>query len=684
MKLNHFGINITTILILISLFTFASTQPPTFEAPCSSIYGSDAIVMTETVVGVTEKVGFVDIVYNFTNIHISNTTANTTYTPKIDWLLIPIPWCFETIYVLSPCTLLYAGTRVSSSCISGGLTTDQGPNNQYVGYFMAIFDSTDTGCNAATREILAFRLSNVFIQSSPGIYDAGQHIDNDLQTSSPSQILSSTPDCNQCDMNWLECRDVDGSTILTRPLNPIRYNPNYLYGPICYDPNINSYIWKLENLENTFNVVYNAKFFDGVTLVGNQTGILSNFSMAFIISGTTTRDHTSRLSFAGDILDPSQFDMEENLPDCECGTLVVCDINGNINYTQQPRDALKVISSPTNQPPLSNPGVDQTIDLNQGGALLYGDGSYDPDLYPGVNGVAGNLAYFWSFVNGPVFVAINNSNEAIASFNTTVEGVYIFNLMVFDGQSFNVNSPTIVRVTLINIAPVVNLGQYPFNPVFLGNTVILNATGLVFDPDNSPAPLQLSWQLLSGPDIPGGIQNSDQFVASFVPNVTGWYLMRLYAYDGSKTSIGIYTVQVVDQTSQAITTTPTDSPTITPTVNPTTAAHITFPPSIPSPTFQPPTLQPTDANIPTSLNTNNPTNQSTPISQQPPTSSPTQGGNQPFINAFYGSNNTVGLVLGITLILGLVLLICMIFCLMPCGSPRTGPRSNKYSNNKYM
>jgi hypothetical protein len=316
------------------------------------------------------------------------------------------------------------------------------------------------------------------------------------------------------------------------------------------------------------------------------------------------------------------------------------------------------------------------VNLNQSIFYLIGNFSEDPDLYPGIGGVAGKLAYFWKFDNGPVHVNITSPNSPVATFTSIVEGVYIFSLRVYDGQLFDINGPSLVRYTLVNIAPVVSFGQYPYNPVLLGQTVILNATGLVYDPDNSPSPLQLKWQLLAGPDIPGNtINNDDQYVANFTPNVTGYYSVRLYAYDGSKTGIGNYVIIVNDVQQQDV---PTDGPTDFPTQ--------AFPPA-----FLP---QAPDVLIPSAGPSSSPTSSPTvpvtvptiPTAPTPPTGVPTILPSSipttlpPVVATTinYYQNGIGAIVLAIILSITVPVVICLLICGTPC---RYSAR-NRYSNKK--
>jgi hypothetical protein len=242
---------------------------------CDSVYGPHRIITTETVVGVTDVVGFVDIVYNFTNVIIGNNT-NVTVTPSIDWALVPIPWCFENIYPIGECTLLYYGETVSSNCTAGGITSDLGPPDEYIGYFLAVFNSDNPACNGSFQRIMNLRVSNVFNQVlSPSTFDTTQKIDSNVNKSSVAAILAdNSAGCNDCSRLWLECREPNGITIQNRPLNVLTYEPSYLYSALCYDASSVSYLWKLENLENTFGVYYSASFYEGAQLISQVSGRL--------------------------------------------------------------------------------------------------------------------------------------------------------------------------------------------------------------------------------------------------------------------------------------------------------------------------------------------------------------------------------------------------------------------------
>ncbi|MCX8117170.1 MAG: hypothetical protein N3G78_04455, partial [Desulfobacterota bacterium] len=124
-------------------------------------------------------------------------------------------------------------------------------------------------------------------------------------------------------------------------------------------------------------------------------------------------------------------------------------------------DTVQIIATPPNVSPNANAGEDLTIHLGKM-AILNGSASNDPDNGPSP------LAYLWTLVSIPngsklKNEAISDANSVLASFTPDVAGVYVLQLMVFDGidagydnVAVTVIVPQIPPITLVELSPLPN------------------------------------------------------------------------------------------------------------------------------------------------------------------------------------------------------------------------------------
>lgn len=83
-----------------------------------------------------------------------------------------------------------------------------------------------------------------------------------------------------------------------------------------------------------------------------------------------------------------------------------------------------VINLPSNLPPVSQAGIDQSIYLPVNSALLNGSGSHDPD-----NNITG---YIWAKVSGPASYNMSTPNAVQTTVTNLTQGTYLFELKVTD------------------------------------------------------------------------------------------------------------------------------------------------------------------------------------------------------------------------------------------------------------
>jgi len=578
------------------------------QLPCYQQYNPNAFTATTTILSVLPTVPLT--IVNF-NMSATNVTANGTYASMIvNWVVFQLYWCYQIITPNNFCTSLWYGITVSSSCAlyAIGSTIDQGSPNQNFGYMMATYDYANPVCFNQQFPQISVAITGVW--TTPSTQQIVYVDDTNVTLANPINATSGGK-CEDCTIDSFQCRDTNGVDPITRPVNAQFFVPEYLFYTLCFSQELGEYIWKLENLENTFGVFGQTYFYVDNVLVSAYSKMMPGFYFVYVPSLTPAASQQVFLNFSGTYDVPNDFSVTYDVPVCVCSINVLCSnpLDGStIVFSPIIRNYTGVITGPQNIPPIAVTNPDILEDLNENPFLLDGSYSSDPDLFPGFNGTPGEVAYFWSCVGYCViFGGFSNPNSAMTYINITGIGTVIIMLTVFDGQSYGSDSLT---VTTFNLAPVVDL------PATAGTFLVgelLNLTGspYTYDPDDSPDPLQTLWVLLSGPTIPGGIMpNASAIDATFIPEAPGNYNFRLCAFDGLYTTCGgqvFYVANTAAPTSPPTPSPTTAPPTAIPTPSPTSAAPtLPPPPSVPSvaPTTTGPPMAPTPPVAPTASPTN--------------------------------------------------------------------------------
>lgn len=196
-------------------------------------------------------------------------------------------------------------------------------------------------------------------------------------------------------------------------------------------------------------------------------------------------------------------------------------------------DSVKVAASAAgmNRAPIADAGFDlngtETIPIS-----LEGAGSSDPDGDP--------LTFAWTFLSVPEgsSAEIIGGSFASASFTPDVEGVYVVQLEVSDGE-FTSSDTATITVGPFNHPPVGTLTISGSAQIFAGESV--TATAAFTDADGDP--LDLTWSL----DAPEGSSatltlSGDETMASFTADVPGDYALSVSVTDGGKTTDAAVTV----------------------------------------------------------------------------------------------------------------------------------------------
>ncbi|MGO2371177.1 MAG: PKD domain-containing protein, partial [Pseudoalteromonas prydzensis] len=193
-----------------------------------------------------------------------------------------------------------------------------------------------------------------------------------------------------------------------------------------------------------------------------------------------------------------------------------------VNDGQVNSDAVtvRVIAETANSAPVANAGSAQNVQTSTL-VSLDGTGSSDAD--------GDTLTYQWSFTNIPATssATLNDATLASPSFTADVDGEYVAQLIVNDGQ---VNSDAVtVRVIAetANSAPVANAGDDKATVV--GEVIYLDGTASS-DADNDE--LSYSWSFISKPqDSVAELDNTEVYNPSFIVDKSGDYVVGLIVSD---------------------------------------------------------------------------------------------------------------------------------------------------------
>jgi len=175
----------------------------------------------------------------------------------------------------------------------------------------------------------------------------------------------------------------------------------------------------------------------------------------------------------------------------------------------------------TNEPPVANAGLDQTVHMG-GTVTLDGSASYDPD---------GDLpiSYAWSFVARPTGSTATLSNAAIVNPTLTPDilGEYTLNPVVIDRLGA-VSASATVKISAFNSAPIAEAGPDQLVTV-IGTTVQLNGAQSYDDDGDS---ITYEWTWISRPGgSTGPLIGPDTVMPTFVADVHGTYVVQLVVKD---------------------------------------------------------------------------------------------------------------------------------------------------------
>jgi hypothetical protein len=196
-------------------------------------------------------------------------------------------------------------------------------------------------------------------------------------------------------------------------------------------------------------------------------------------------------------------------------------------------DEVVIIATTPNVPPIANAGPDQNA-ITGSLVILNGKGSFDPE--------GEMITFLWAFVKVPAGSSVTDASlsditSAKPEFTPDVNGTYRLQLVVNDGALDSDPDEVVINAATPNVAP--NASAGPDQSAFTGTQVNLDGTKSS-DPDNGPLPLSYLWSFVTKPLnswlTDDNILGRNQANASFIPDVSGTYIVRLEVGDGDLTA----------------------------------------------------------------------------------------------------------------------------------------------------
>ncbi len=182
----------------------------------------------------------------------------------------------------------------------------------------------------------------------------------------------------------------------------------------------------------------------------------------------------------------------------------------------------------------ANPGQDYFVSLNTATTLQGSATDADGD----------SLSYSWLLVSKPAgsSAALSNTTTLTPSFTPDVDGDYVIQLFVSDGQSTSIPDVVVLHRTLKNLKPVA-VNSTPLTGI--------TARQVTLDGSNSSDPngdaLTFRWALTPPQGSTSTLSSATANMPTFVPDIAGNYLVRLVVSDLVLSSDPIsFTIVVTD------------------------------------------------------------------------------------------------------------------------------------------
>ncbi len=228
---------------------------------------------------------------------------------------------------------------------------------------------------------------------------------------------------------------------------------------------------------------------------------------------STPNGSTTTLS-ASDIVNPTF------TPDTDGDYVIRLIVNDGSNDSNP--DELVVTSTNDNVPPVAHAGVDQNVAV---GATVTLNGSMSSDANDDA------ITYSWSLTTVPSgsSASLSSTNSITPTFDADVEGTYIAQLVVNDGEVDSPPNTVTIVATLNNVPPVANAG--PDQPVQTGDMVILDGTG---SSDADGDTITYNWTITAKPaGSTATLDDSSSDIPIFTADLDGTYVIQLMVNDGN-------------------------------------------------------------------------------------------------------------------------------------------------------
>ena len=190
-----------------------------------------------------------------------------------------------------------------------------------------------------------------------------------------------------------------------------------------------------------------------------------------------------------------------------------------------------VVLEPANVQPVADAGTDQNAQTGTT-VTLDGSASSDPD-----NDI---ITYAWTLFSVPpgstlVQTDLSDENAAMPQFTPDVDGEYVVELIVNDGELDSDPDQVSIFAETPNVQPNANAGPDQF--AFVGDPIALDGSDSD-DPDDGPQPLSYLWFFSDMPSGSFSTLNTPMAInSSFSPDIAGEYRVTLEVSDGEAADV---------------------------------------------------------------------------------------------------------------------------------------------------
>jgi len=184
---------------------------------------------------------------------------------------------------------------------------------------------------------------------------------------------------------------------------------------------------------------------------------------------------------------------------------------------------------PANLIPVADAGIDQNV-ATTSVVTLDASASSDPD--------GDTLTYSWSLTSLPTdsTASLSNSSSVLPVFTADLDGSYVAQLIVNDGDKDSVADTIIIVAETVNSIPVANAGADQNQAIHNVNFSEITLDGSASSDANNDT-LTYAWSLVTKPEGSDvSLTNSTNVTVTFTADIEGDYVFSLMVNDGELTS----------------------------------------------------------------------------------------------------------------------------------------------------